>query len=61
MVACILFLGTYKSIILIQGVGEALDDQVLSLQMTSALGLDPCQVSYPSLLTGYHKDLSSTR
>ena len=26
------------------GMGEALDDQVLSLQMTSALTLDPCQV-----------------
>ena len=28
------------------GMGEALDDQVLSLQMTSALTLDPCQVPY---------------
>ena len=27
-----------------QGMGEALDDQVLSIQMSSALTLDPCQV-----------------
>jgi hypothetical protein len=26
--------------------GEVLDDQVLSLQMSSALTLDPCQVPF---------------
>jgi hypothetical protein len=31
-------------------VGEALEDQVLSLQMNSALTLDPCQVSFPDFI-----------
>jgi hypothetical protein len=36
--------------VIIQGMGETLEDQVLSLQMASALALDPCQVSCdPSL------------